>query len=31
MYIKRDLLLEKLVRYRKKDIVKVITGIGSFE
>ncbi len=27
MYIKRDLLLEKLVRYRKKDIVKVITGI----
>ena len=27
MYIKRDQLLEKLVRYRKKDIVKVITGI----
>jgi predicted AAA+ superfamily ATPase len=27
MYIKRDLLLEKLIRYRKKDIVKVITGI----
>lgn len=27
MYIKRDQLLEKLIRYRKKDIVKVITGI----
>lgn len=27
MYIKRDLLLGKLIQYRKKDIVKVITGI----
>ena len=27
MYIKRDQLLSKLIRYRKKDIVKVITGI----
>lgn len=27
MYIRRDQLLNKLVRYRKKDIVKVITGI----
>ena len=27
MYIRRDQLLDKLVRYRKKDIVKVITGI----
>ena len=27
MYIKRDQLLNKLIRYRKKDIVKVITGI----
>ena len=27
MYIKREQLLNKLIRYRKKDIVKVITGI----
>ena len=27
MYIKRDLLLGKHIQYRKKDIVKVITGI----
>ncbi len=27
MYINRDQLLEKLIRYRKKDIVKIITGI----
>ena len=27
MYIRRDQLLNKFVRYRKKDIVKVITGI----
>lgn len=27
MYIKRDNLLGKLVNYRKKDIVKIITGI----
>ena len=27
MYIRRDQLLNKLVRYQKKDIVKVITGI----
>ncbi len=27
MYIKRDQLLQKLIRYRKKDIVKIITGI----
>ena len=27
MYIRRDQLLNKLVRYREKDIVKVITGI----
>ena len=27
MYIKRDQLLNKLIRYRRKDIVKVITGI----
>ena len=27
IYIKRDQLLNKLIRYRKKDIVKVITGI----
>lgn len=27
MYIKKDQLLNKIIRYRKKDIVKVITGI----
>ena len=27
MYIKRDQLLNKLIQYRKKDIVKIITGI----
>ena len=27
MYIRRDRLLNQLIRYRKKDIVKVITGI----
>ena len=27
MYIRRDQLLEKLIRYREKDIVKIITGI----
>mgnify|MGYP001673987380 FL=1 len=27
MYIQRERLLSKLIRYRKKDIVKVITGI----
>ena len=27
MYIRRDSLLQKLIRYKDKDIVKVITGI----
>ena len=27
MYIKRDQLLNKLIRYREKDIVKVVTGL----